>query len=397
MNKELTVSPTQMQFIESSAFFTLFCGGIGSGKTYGGGTWSALMTQKFPRVSGLITANTHSQLQKATLPEFFKVLDQLGIPYEYKQQAGTIIVNSKTIVYAMTVENYTNIRGANCGWAWSDEVAFYEEAAFDVIIGRLRDKNGPCQWKGTTTPNGYNWLFKRFVQNPGNSTRIVYSRTQDNASNLGGNYIKNLSEQYDPKLAKQELEGQFINLSEGKVYYFFDREKHVQPVQYNHELLMYGIDFNVDPLCSVIAYRKGNTLFFIDEIYLRDSNTFDVAEKIKFGYPGVRKEIIADSTGDKRRTSAKNTDHQILKNAGLDVIKFTNPWVKDRYNNMNRLFANNRIVIDPKCKKFIEDLEQLVYDNKDDMLGHISDAGSYLAWHFEPLKRPRQKGYITTR
>ncbi len=396
MNKELSVSPTQMNFIESNAFFTLFCGGVGSGKTYSGAVWAALMTQQFPRVPGLITANTHSQLQKATLPEFFKVLEDLGIDYDYKQQSGTIIVGN-TKVYAMTVENYVMIKGINAGWAWSDEVAFYEEPAFDTIIGRLRDKNGPCQWKGTTTPNGYNWLFKRFVQNPGQSTRIIYSRTQDNAGNLGTNYIKNLYEQYDPKLAKQELEGQFINLSEGKVYYFFDREKHVQPIQYNNELLTYGIDFNVDPMCAIVSYKKNNVLYIIDEIYLRDSNTFAVAEKIKTSYPSVRKEVVADSTGDKRRTNAKNTDHEILRRYQLDVVKFKNPYVKDRYNNVNRLLSQNRIVIDPKCKKLIEDLEQLVYENQDDMLSHISDALGYVAWHFEPLKKARSQGSITTR
>ena len=50
-----------------------------------------------------------------------------------------------------------------------------------------------------------------------------------------------------------------------------------------------------------------------------------------------------------------------------------------------------KIIISPKCGKLIEDLEQLVYDNKDEMLSHISDALGYVAWKLLPLQQTRRQ------
>ena len=82
------------------------------------------------------------------------------------------------------MEKYDDVRGIEAGWVWSDECAFYREEAFQVLIGRIRDIHGTCQWKGTTTPNGYNWLWKTFESEPMENSRIIYGRTIDNAQNL---------------------------------------------------------------------------------------------------------------------------------------------------------------------------------------------------------------------
>lgn len=393
MNKDLSVSRSQMQFLESDADYTLYCGGIGSGKTFAGALWAVLMSQKYPGVPGMITANTHSQLKKATLIGFFKVLDMLGLEYTYKQQDGVVLVGD-TRIYAMSMENYDVLRGIEVGWCWSDECAFYKSEAFDVCIGRIRDSKGPCHWKGTTTPNGYNWLYRRMVQDPVGRSQVIYSKTADNAANLGDSYIKTLEEQYDPKLARQELQGEFVNLSEGIVYSFFDRNHHVRPFPTGIRPITVGLDFNVDPMCGVYCVEKDGNIYVTQEIFMRDSNTFEVAEAIKSSFKANRKSVVADSTGDKRRSSAKNTDHEILRRYGLNVLAFKNPFVKDRQNNVNRLFYHGKLFIDPKCKKLIEDLEQLVHDNKDDMLSHISDALGYACWHLNPLKKPRRSGGI---
>ncbi len=100
--------------------------------------------------------------------------------------------------------------------------------------------------------------------------------------------------------------------------------------------------------------------------------------------------IIPDSTGKARKTSGKS-DHQILKDAGYQIPPVRNPFVTDRVNNVNRLLMNNKIIINPRCKKLIGDLERVSWkDNKldqktDPMLTHISDALGYLANHIFPI------------
>ncbi len=69
-----------------------------------------------------------------------------------------------------------------------------------------------------------------------------------------------------------------------------------------------------------------------------------------------------------------------------------NPFVFDRVNNLNRLLSKGRIIIDPKCKKLINDLEKVTWkgsdlDQKSDhLLTHVSDSLGYIAhWRF-PIK-----------
>lgn len=405
MNLTIGLSKTQDEFVRAGHDFVLFGGGLGSGKTYAGAAWTTIQIIKHPGVNGVITANSYKQLNRATLATLFKLWDEWGIPYRYLKNAGEIEVFD-TKIYCVSMDNYDDLRGFEVGWAWSDECAFYKREAFDVLIGRIRDKRGSCQWKGTTTPNGYNWLYDEFVEKANADKKIIKSKTTENAANLADSYIKSLNNTYDSKLAQQELEGEFVNLTSGKVYYSFDRRTHVKEVSDNsirHSMVHVGLDFNVHPLCGVFVYPVGNKLLVKSEMRLEDSNTFEASKEILKRYPTEALTVICDETGNRRKSSSSKvdgvyqTDHEILKRAGLHLTKFRNPAVKDRFNNLNRLFEQGRIIIDPSCQYLIKDLEQLVYDNKDEMLSHISDALGYAAWHFFPLKKPKRSGGVSYR
>ncbi len=394
MTTDIELSKPQMKFLESPESYTLFCGGLGSGKTFAGAIWAVQMALSNPGTAGIITANSYSQLKKATLVEFFNILEKLEIPYTYKVNDSVIeIYDSK--VYAISMEKYDLLRGIQAGWAWSDECAFYKEEAFNVLIGRIRDKDAPCQWKGTTTPNGYNWLYTSFVESPLPKSTVITSKTMDNLENLHENYVTSLQASYDTKLAQQELDGQFVNLTSGKVYYSFDRNIHVKPVVERNDSIYVGLDFNVDPLCGVYCFQRDNKIYVTQELYQRDSNTFKAAKEIISKYPYHAIKVVADSTGDRRRTQAKNTDHEILRRSYLDVVRQQNPTQKDRFNNLNRLLDHKLLIIDPKCKKLIEDLEKLTYDNTDLLLGHITDGLGYVCWHLNPLKKPRRPARVS--
>jgi len=351
------------------------------------------MALRYPRVAGLITANSYSQLKKATLVKVFQLLEELGIDYEYKQQDAILIIGEATI-YCLSMEKYDLLRGIEVGWAWSDECAFYKEEAFHVLIGRIRDNRAPCQWKGTTTPNGYNWLHSAFVEKPYKSSKIVFSSTNENALNLADVYIESLRELYDDRLASQELDGQFVNLNSGNVYYNFDRKQHCKPINPGDMPIFTGLDFNVHPLCGAHVVEKNGIIQVFSELYLEDSNTFEAAKEIIKSFPMKAVYVIPDDSGNKRKTSSNTTDHEILRRANLHVLSFKNPGIKDRYNNINRLLHHGKLFIDPKCVKLIADLEKLTYENTDPMLSHASDALGYVCWHLQPFKKPKRDAQV---
>ena len=61
-------------------------------------------------------------------------------------------------------------------------------------------------------------------------------------------------------------------MNAGRVYYAFEREGNVGAVEVNEGLpLLWALDFNVDPMCSVVAQVEGGRVNVIDEIVGRSS------------------------------------------------------------------------------------------------------------------------------
>jgi len=220
--------------------------------------------------------------------------------------------------------------------------------------------------------------YQRLLMNPG-----------DNMDNLDPEYLSMLS-----KLPEAErnrfLLGIYSEVDDGIVYYSFDRDRHVSDTKHLPGTILIGMDFNVDPMSAVIFQSVNNTWHVIDEVFLRNSDTYKMShELIRKGYGGGQ--IIPDSTAKNRKTSGKS-DINILKENGFTVMATHNPFVRDRTNNLNRLFEADRIKINPRCKKLINDLERVAWkdgklDQKTDpLLTHISDCLGYGMWKLDKIQ-----------
>lgn len=392
--------PYQRQFLQSTARFTWLKAGLGSGKTYALAWYVVLRMLKNPETLGLIAANTYVQLTGSILNEVFNVMDRLGLSYHYNPLYKTLQLHTNgAVALVLSLEKYEQLRGIELGWAAIDELAFARKEAYDIVIGRLRcKKSHALQLRAASTPNGFNFLYDKFAKGVYisrtttpvcHSTRyheMISASAYDNIY-LPQDYLNSLASQYDPLFFQQEVYGEFVNTSEGLVFHAFNRERNLQPTVQISSDVRAGCDFNVNPLTAVIGDVSGTQRVHIHkEIWLKHSNTFELAETLASVQPGMI--VVPDATGSARKTSAAQTDHQILRDAGLDVrTKLKNPAVKDRQNNTNRWLANGWLTIDPKCTNLIQDLDKLTHDNDDDMLGHISDGLGYLLWNINPLKR----------
>ena len=166
------------------------------------------------------------------------------------------------------------------------------------------------------------------------------------------------------------------------------------------QTLHIGIDFNVDPITSVIGVKTLDGLHIFDEIIIPNSNTAELAEAITEKYYGHRLIAYPDPAGRQRRTSAQGkTDILILEEMGLAVkAPRAHPPVKDRLNTTNRLLCdadgNRRLFIDPSCKKTIEMFQKFQYKqgtslpDKDSGYDHTADALGYCVHFLYPLRRP---------
>ena len=401
---EISLLDHQWELLNSSTKHTLMLGGVGSGKTFAGCCFVYKMISEQPQATILIAANTYQQLRDVLIDALTTFLDEIGLEYKYNKATSIITIErTETRILCRSLDKYDNLRGIEIGSYWLDEVAYAKREAYDVVIGRLRDKNA-TRHHGilTTTPKGYNWLYDYFHESGTLHTNDFKTVSADTSKNrhLPDGYIDNLKAQYgeDSPLYQQEVLGEFVNLTAGKAYYAFERDKHVQEFNEMPGPWWTFCDFNVDPMTGGAAKVVDGVIYVHDEKFLRNSDTFKFVNSMA-KYHGSK--IVPDSTGKARSTTGKS-NHEILK-AKFDVVYNRNPHVIDRVNNINRLLSMDRIVIHPRCKKLINDLEQVSWkEGKNDldqttnkMLTHISDGLGYLANYLYPIKVNKTNSHIT--
>lgn len=291
------------------------------------------------------------------------------------------------------------ILGKEFSTIYFNECSQLNYAPIQIALTRLAQKN-KLRKKAYYDCNPANkthfayWLFMKKLdpleneplKRPDNYDSILMN-PKDNLENIDDEYLEMLS-QLPEKERDRFLNGLFSDASDGQAYYSFDREKHVQDIAFTNGALYIGMDFNVAPMTAVIFQFVNNKFHILDEAFLMNSDTYKMCDYLlRKKYRG---NIIPDSTGRNRKTSGKS-DHDILKENGFKVMSTHNPFVTDRVNNVNRLLTSDRIVIHPRCKKLINDLEKVSWkDNKldqktDSTLTHISDALGYGLWKLEPI------------
>lgn len=291
------------------------------------------------------------------------------------------------------------ILGKEFSTIFFNECSQLSYSSIQVALTRLAEKSDLKKkvYYDENPPSKKHWSYWLFVKkldpieseplkNPDDYTSILMN-PKDNLENIDEDYLNMLAKMPE-KDRKRFLEGEFTDDSDGAAYYAFDREKHVGETINVAGTVFVGMDFNVNPMTAVIIKYTNGKFIVVDEIFLENSDTYKMCDALK--KKGIIGTVIPDSTGKNRKTSGKS-DHEILKEAGFKIPSVFNPFVTDRVNNVNRLLTDNRIIINPKCKKLIGDLERVSWkDNKldqktDSMLTHISDALGYALWHLEPI------------
>ena len=206
---------------------------------------------------------------------------------------------------------------------------------------------------------------------------------------------------------RQQFEGSFEG-SNLQAYHAFSGDNVVtsRPDQYRGAEIIAGMDFNVSKMCCGIGYKLTNGVHFFDEIILRNSNTFEMADVLFKKYPNIK--IYPDASGNAKSSSATASDHEILRAKGFRIMAWkANPPVNDRINAVNALLMNAegeiRLTVEKdKCPQLVGDFQRVQrkdngdLDKSDMELTHISDAVGYLIEFNFPIKRSRVTGIQRT-
>jgi len=408
---EINLSAPQHIFLyELQTKFRAYVGGFGSGKTYVGCLDLLFFLMAHPKARLGYFAPTYPLIRDVFVPTLEEAAEALGFNVDFVESHKEVHVYWGQRYYGTVIcrsmDNPKYIVGFKIARALVDEIDTMTpekaETAWNKIIARLRLKIAGVE-NGigvTTTPEGFGFVYKKFKKKPSKSYSMVQASTYENEEFLPDDYIESLIESYPPNLIKAYLSGKFVNLKGGTIYSDFDRSLNRSYKDLNKDRpLLIGMDFNVNPMSAVVGQMYGNEIHIVDEIVLENSDTESMAQEIKRRYPdwfeSRRIDVFPDAAGNQRQTSARNTDHQILKSYGINVVvDGSNPRVKDRVNSLNaRLKDGNgarHLFIHPRCETLMECLESQIWTDagepdKSQGFDHSNDALGYLIWQLFPI------------
>jgi len=397
--------PSQGKFHESSARFKGFSGPIGSGKSQALCHEAIKLSYLNPGRAGLIGAPTYPMLRDATQAALFEVMQQGEIPYEFNKAENQVtMADTGSRIIFRSVDEYERLRGTNLAWFGVDELTYTSEQAWIRLEGRLRDPKaarlcGFAVW----TPKGFDWVYERFIQNPVDGYDCVLAKPYENRHLLEKvpDFYDRLKKSYDEAFFAQEVMGEYLNPKEGLVYHAFDRRVNVAETERDVQgPLLWALDFNVNPMSSVIAQIEDGRIQVLDEIVLSRASTHDACMEFARRYPSWPGGLViyADACASHMQT-AGTTDREIIEGFFADQgerpayrIPKRNPPVRDRVGLVNSKLKSAEgevgLVVHPRCKELIADFERVQWAEntseidkaRDPRRTHLSDALGYLIW-----------------
>jgi hypothetical protein len=175
-------------------------------------------------------------------------------------------------------DHYDSLRGEGLDFLVLDEYAsIAPEAWTQVLRPALADKRGRALFIGT--PLGHNHFYDLCQKVQGNPDWEVFQFTTEDRGNVSREEIEQAAHELDERTYRQEFQASWENLTAGMVYFAFDRSTNVMPQHYNPALpLFWSLDFNINPMSSVIGQRDGDQVRILAELVLPDSNTYAACE-----------------------------------------------------------------------------------------------------------------------
>lgn len=374
--------------------------------------------------NGWVIYPTYTLAEELFVGPFADLLDEVGIKHDYNISKH-LFTTPYGQVRIFQLQKPARIVGTELTWVGFDEfdVESYKncDMAFKKAIARMRGCSDP-QMFFVSTPEGNHYLYKIFVSDNEKGDRKYFKgRSVDNA-HLPKGYIDFLEENYDERLLKAYRDGEFVNLTQGQVYYNYSAENDREfPLDPNLPLILMA-DFNASskPMSWNIGQQVGDETRIRWALWKIHANTFQMCEHVESVLSeagqirsGRMLYLYGDYSGVKETSNSSMSDWEIIERhfsgLGMKVEKRIKPCksVRNGVNAVNARLKNAKgerhIVLFPgkDTDHLRQDLNLTVWDasgmredQSNDMRSHASSALRYYCDR-EFAIRPRTKGTIT--
>ncbi len=403
----------------------MFCGGYGCGKSHLLGFCAVQDAYHSSDAVIAIYEPDHALIRTVAIPRIQYWLELFGVKYTLNKHDSTIYTSSTGIgdFVFRTMDNPELLVGYESYRSHIDELDTLSEAKASAIwtkvLGRNRQtpKGIPqehMKWNENkkvfeavnkisayTTPEGYKFCYKMWVENAKPSYQMVRGKTIDNPT-LTEAYIQSLIDSYPANLIEAYMNGEFVNLDSSTVYANYDRAKHesYERIREN-ETLYIGCDFNVNNGAATIYVRRngGKEWHAVEELCaMKDTPEMIRIISEKWKQKGHHIVMYPDSSGASRSAANANASMSSiaqLHQAGFEVRAHKkNPLVVDRIAAMNKAYSDGRVFINSRnCPTTAKCQEQQSYDkngqpDKKSGVDHQNDATTYPIAYEMAIRKP---------
>jgi hypothetical protein len=399
--------PAQREFVTDETHRILgYLGGFGSGKSFALCAKAIWLGIANPGTTAMIAEPSFPMVRTVLIPAMDAALEQWGVSFDFRVSPQPEYIlhlpNGDVKLLAQSAENWQRVRGQNISFVLWDEAdtspAETAQKAGEMFLARMRTGK-VNQLAIASTPEGFRYCYRTFVEQDGEDKRLIRVKTKDNP-HLPDGFIDSLMRNYPAQLIQAYLEGHFVNMASCSIYPEFDRSLNYTDTQPEpNDTIFVGIDLNVGNCVTQHLVRRGDEFHFFAEKVYRD--TQQIAQGLKELYPHHFQRgqlvLIPDAASRQRATAAaQESDVGILKKAGHRLeVQQSNPLIQDRINAMNVLIERRLVKVGNGCKHLIRTFEQHAFDDKGrpekggvgmDDLSHAGDAAGYAVYRLAAIR-----------
>jgi len=317
---------SQWDFLKCDAEVSAFVGGLGSGKTHIllRKSLDAFLFKRNPKgqSSGMVVYPTYGLAEELFVDPFQELLDSLGIDYDYNISKFTF-KSSYGRIRLFSLQRPSRIVGSAYTWAAFDEFDIESwkncHTAWLKTTGRMRGCEKP-QIFIVTSPEGKHYTYQLFVtDNDDNSRKLFRAKTTDNR-HLPKSYVELMEKNYDARLIKAYRDGEFVNLTQGQIYYAYS-DANLSNLQWQQGapvVLMWDFNVGDKPMTCIIAQESGDKIHIHAALSQRNSNTYRMLEycvetlRTLGSLPSVV-DLYGDYAGRHRSSNSDLEDWTIIK------------------------------------------------------------------------------------
>lgn len=255
------------------------------------------------------------------------------------------------------------------------------------------------------------YLYQEALSDKSDRYRIIKMTGYDNPF-ISHEELDIIADSLDDETKSQEIDGEFVDITEKKFIYAFRESKNVIPASSfkpnPHLPILISYDFNVEPMTATVSQQIDDwkTVLF-DEIKIKVGSTEEINEVIKAKYIQWWQNInvTGDATGRNREKVKRgniNAYRQIKEDLDLldDNMKVpnTNPAHKDSRVLCNSVVQNADFFITDNCKETINDIVNANVDEMGELIKtskqglHFFDNARYTIHACYPdfIKKPEK-------